>query len=241
VHDTGQGPWTWLQAGLWPALPVSLKRALRPVARRMGSGIGLTGRPSWLRLPLERPGEPERPRGGLFAVEDLVRSLTGGLHNFFLEAGERAGAEALIEARHPLLDVRLTEFVLAIPEEQRRRGPILKFVLRKALERELPEILATRTTKGDFAHCVWDALEQLGGESFFRSLAIAEEGWVDGDRVRALYRRMQDDVPRGPDYYGRHIPELWMITAVEIWHRSAFGGIMAPAWTSTTGRPVAKT
>jgi asparagine synthetase B (glutamine-hydrolysing) len=195
----------------------------------MGSRAGLTGRPSWLRLPLERRREPEHPRGGLFAVEDLVRSLTGGLHSFFLEGGERAGAEAFIEARHPLLDVRLTEFVLAIPEEQRRRGPILKFVLRKALEPELPEILARRTTKGDFAHCVWDAFEGLGGASFFRSLAIADEGWVDGDRVLALYQRMRDDVPRGPDCYGRHIPELWMIAAVEIWYRSAFGGIMAPA------------
>ena len=240
VHDTGQGTWAWLQAGVWPALPLPLKRALRPAARRMGSRVGLTGGPAWLRLPLEQPREPERPRGGLFAVEDLVRSLTGGLHSFFLETGERASAEASIEARHPLLDVRLTEFVLAIPEEQRQRGPILKYVLRKALEPELPDILATRTTKGDFAHCVWDALEQLGGEHFFRSLAIADEGWVDGERVLALYRRMRDDVPRGPDHYGRHIPELWMIAAVDVWHRSAFGGIMAPAWTSTQRLPVAE-
>ena len=241
AHDTGQGSWAWLQAGLWPALPLPMKRALRPLARSVGSRAGLMRHPSWLRLPLEPAHEPERPRGGLFAVEDLVRSLTGGLHNFFLEAGERAGAEALVEARHPLLDVRLTEFVLAIPEEQRRRGPILKFVLRKALERELPPALATRTTKGDFAHCVWTAVEGLGGEAFFRSLTIADAGWVDGERVLDLYRRMRDDVPRGPEQYGRHIPEIWMIVAVELWHRSAFGGIMTGAMDDRAARPAPDT
>jgi asparagine synthase (glutamine-hydrolysing) len=228
AHDTGRGSLAWLQAGLWPALPVPVKRAVRPAARWAASRMGVVHQPRWLRLPLEREPMPERPRGGSFAVEELVRSLTGGLHSFFLEGSERAGAEALLELRHPLLDVRLTEFVLAIPEEQRRRGPILKFVLRHALRDELPPILASRTTKGDFAHCVWDALETLGGERFFTSLAIADAGWVDGAAVLDLYRRMRDDVPRGPEHYGRHVPEIWMITAIELWFRA----IMEPSWTT---------
>ena len=131
----------------------------------MAARAGMARRPSWLRLPVEAERFPEAPRGGSFAVEDLVRSLTGGLHSFFLDGSARAAAEAGMELRHPLLDVRLTEFVLAIPEEQRRRGPILKYVLRRALKNELPDVVATRTTKGDFAHCVWEALESVGGET----------------------------------------------------------------------------
>ena len=228
AHDTGRGSLAWLQAGVWPALPVPVKRTVRPLARWAASRIGLLHQPRWLRLSLEREPMPDTPRGGSFAVEELVRSVTGGLHSFFLEGSERAGAEALLELRHPLLDVRLTEFVLAIPEEQRRRGPILKFVLRHALRHELPPILANRTTKGDFAHCVWDALQALGGEPFFRSLAIADAGWVDGRGVLDLYRQMRDDVPRGPQHYGRHVPEIWMITAIELWFRA----IMEPSWTT---------
>jgi hypothetical protein len=48
---------------------------------------------------------------------------------------------------------------------------------------------------------------------------------------------MRDDVPRGPAYYGRHIPEIWMIIAVELWHRSAIGGIMTAAMDDRATRP----
>ena len=230
AHDTGRGSLAWLQAGLWPALPLAAKRTLRPGARWAAARLGMLRQPRWLRLPVERGDDPDTPRGGSFAVEELVRSLTSGLHSFFLEGSERAGAEAYLELRHPLLDVRLMDFVLSIPEDQRRRGPILKFVLRRALRDELPPMLAARTTKGDFAHCVWDAVEGLGGERFFGSLAIADAGWVDAGEVVKLYRTMRDEVPRGPDHYGRHVPEIWMVAALELWFRA----IMDTAWTTAT-------
>jgi asparagine synthase (glutamine-hydrolysing) len=229
AHDTGRGPLALLQAGVWPALPLPVKRALRPIARIAASRVGVRSQPAWLRLPLERPEHPLAPRGGSFALEELIRSLTSGLHSFFLEGSERAGAEALLELRHPLLDVRLMEFVLSIPEDQRRRGPILKFILRQALKDELPPLLAARTTKGDFAHCVWEAIEALGGETFYRNLAIADAGWVDGEHTLRLYKQMRDDLPLGNERYGRHIPEIWMLTAIELWFRA----IMEPSWTTS--------
>ena len=228
AEATGASGVAWLQAAIWPALPVPVKRGLRPLARWAAPRVGIRRRPGWLRLPVPEAEYPEQPRGGSFAIEELVRSLTGGMHSFVLEGSERAAAEAGVELRHPLLDVRLTEFGLAIPEEQRRRGPILKFVLRHALRDELPAVLATRRTKGDFAHCVWDAMQRLGGERFYSALQIADAGWVDGGAVRELYRRMRADVPRGPAHYGLHIPELWMITTIELWFRAAFGAGRLP-------------
>ena len=229
ADDTGRGPLALIQAGVWPALPIGVKRLLRPIAVRAATRLGIVTRPPWLRLPLEKDDQPERPRGGSFAVEDLIRGLTGGFHSYVLEGSERAAAEAGVELRHPLLDVRLTEFVIGLPEEQRRRGPILKFVLRRALRDELPPLVANRTTKGDFAHAVWDAVESLGGERFYRSLAIADAGWVDGRAALGIYRQMRDDLPLGHRVYGRHVPEIWMITALELWFRAAFAGARAAA------------
>jgi asparagine synthetase B (glutamine-hydrolysing) len=222
AEATGRGPHALIQAGVWPALPVPVKRVLRPIAVRAGAQVGIVSQPSWLKLPLDHERFPERPRGGSFAVEDIIRGLTGGFHSYVLEGSERAAAEAGVELRHPLLDVRLTEFVIALPEEQRRRGPMLKFVLRQALRDELPPLVANRTTKGDFSHLVWEAIESLGGEAFYRSLAIADAGWVDGDAAVGIYRQMRDDLPKGHRAFGWHVPDIWMMTAVELWFRAAF-------------------
>jgi asparagine synthase (glutamine-hydrolysing) len=229
ADDTGRGPFALIQAGAWPALPVPVKRLLRPVAVRAGARLGAVRQPAWLRLPVEKEVYPEQPRAGSFAVEDLVRALTGGFHSYVLEGSERVAAEAGIELRHPLLDVRLTEFVLSLPEEQRRRGPLLKFVLRHALRRELPPEVATRTTKGDFSHSVWEAIESLGGEAFYRSLAIADAGWIDGAAALRIYQQMRDDLPRGHKAFGAHVPDIWMITAIELWFRAAFAPARAAA------------
>ena len=70
--------------------------------------------------------------------------------------------------------------------------------------------------------------EAVGGEHFFERLAIADAGWVDGAIVAGKYRTMRSQYPQGHDVYGDHVPALWMITAVELWFRAAFGAYNAP-------------
>lgn len=220
ADDTGRSRFGLLQAGVWPLLPAALKRCLRPLARRM---VGIEEQPPWLRIPRAPDVFPDAPRGGSYATEEVTRLLGGGMHSFFLETAERAAAFAGIELRHPLLDVRLVEFALDIPDDQRKRGPHTKFVLRAALGDDLAEPVRTRRTKGDFAHAVVEAIESLGGERFYSRLSIAEAGWVRGDLVARRYRQMRAAYGAGPDAYGAYVPELWMIAAVELWFRSAVG------------------
>jgi asparagine synthase (glutamine-hydrolysing) len=211
-----------IQAGLWPLLPLPVKRILRPVARRV-AGVG--GGPPWLRLPrAPRPPLPGRPRGGSFATEDVTRGLGSGLHSLFLEAGERALAELPLEPRDPLLDVRLVEFALSIPEEQRRRGPVLKFVLRNALGQDLPPSVARRRTKGSFGYVIVEALEALGGARFFAAARIAEAGWVDGGVLAAAYEITRQRFAAGDPRYSVDVPRLWIAGAIELWFGAVFGG-----------------
>jgi asparagine synthase (glutamine-hydrolysing) len=221
ADDTGRSALGLLQAGVWPLLPPAIKSALRPLARRV---VHTGGEPPWLRIP-GTPAEahPARPRGGSFATEDVTRLLGSGMHAFFVECAERAAAHAGIELRHPFLDTRLVEFGLGIPDDQRRRGRYTKYVLRQALGDDLAAPVRARRTKADFSHAVREAIESLGGEHFYASLHIAEAGWVDGDVVAAKYRTMRDQYPQGSAVYGDHVPSLWMIAAVELWFRSAFG------------------
>jgi asparagine synthase (glutamine-hydrolysing) len=190
--------------------------------------VSYTDRPEWLRID-RTPDEayPERPRGGSFATEDVTRQLGCGMHTFFVECAERYASQAGIELRHPLLDKRLVEFALDIPDDQRKRARFTKFILRQALGDDLPDLVRMRRTKGDFAHAVVEAIEAVGGEQFFGRLAIAELGWVDGALVAGKYRTMRSQYPQGHAVYGDHVPALWMITAVELWFRAAFGAYNA--------------
>ena len=217
---TSMSPAGLLQRSVWPLLPRGVKHALRPFARRMS---GHTDRPSWLRLPYARPTVPHEPWGGSVALEEIQRHLFGGLHALFLEAGERMLAAVPLESRDPLLDIRLIEFALAVPEQQRRRGPIGKFVLRNALGADLAPSVARRRTKGAFGHLVADALEALGGARFYSSLGIADAGWVDGAAAASLYRQMRDSRQRGDARFGDDVPALWGIAAMELWFDAVVG------------------
>ena len=223
--DTGRTPLGLLQHGVWPLLPRAMKDALRPLARR---AVSYTDHPEW--LCVERtPGDgfPDTPRGGSFATEEITRCLGCGMHAFFVECAERYAAQMGIELRHPLLDKRLVEFALDIPDDQRKRGRFTKFILREALGGDLAEPVRLRRNKGDFAHAVAQAIESVGGESFFDNLQIAEAGWVRGDMLSEKYKTMRRQYPLGPDVYGDHVPALWMVTAVELWFRAAFGAYNA--------------
>jgi len=223
--ETGRSAVGLLHHGVWPLLPATVKDRLRPFARRV---VSYTDRPEWLCID-RTPDEvmPKTPRGGSFATEDVTRQLGCGMHGFFVECAERYAAQAGIELRHPLLDKRLVQFALDIPDNQRKRGRFTKFILRQALGEDLAEPVRLRRTKGDFSHAVAQAIESLGGEQFFERLQIADAGWVRGDMVADKYRTMRRQYPLGSEVYGDHVPALWMITAVELWFRSAFGAYNA--------------
>lgn len=216
--DTGQGARGLLQAGIWPLLPRRCKSLLRPMARRV---YGVKDQPEWLRIRRVLPEYPAAPRGGSHATEEMTRGLGSGMHAFFLDSHERAAAESGIELRNPLLDRRLIEFALNIPDEQRKRGAYTKYVLRRAVSPHLADAVSRRRSKAGFSHTAIETFEALGGERWFATLRIAEAGWVDPGPICHDYLSMRARFLEGraPTI---HLPSLWMITAVELWFRAAF-------------------
>src|SRR5262249_58126683 len=87
----------------------------------------------WLRLPLgERDAVLCPPRGVPIASWAVAGELNRGWTSFFVEGFERDAVEWQLEPRHPLLDPALVSFALSLPEEQRRRGRVTEYVLRRA-------------------------------------------------------------------------------------------------------------
>ena len=140
------------------------------------------------------------------------------------EGGERASAEAGIEDRHPFLDRRLVEFTAALPDEQRWQRGQVKYILRQAMAGLLPASVRLRNDKADFSGLFVDAIETLGGESFFTDLELTRRAWLDADEVVALYRRMHSRVGGGWAAYSDDAWSLWAIAGLEIWVRSMLEG-----------------
>ncbi len=230
--DIDWRPSSLVVEGLWPITPAWLRRAISPWARRWR---GDRGYPAWIRPALaEAVGLEERLRpphlattGGPRAVQEIRREYTSGWPHYFLESAETSGAEWRFEERYPLYDRRIIDFALAIPDDQRWRGRLTRYVFRHAMREYLPVSVLERETKADFSHHVVTALRALGGRRRFEELAVAEAGWVDQAEVLRLYDEMEDQLAKGEDDYD--IFTLWFVAGVELWLRDLSGPTSGPA------------
>ncbi len=136
---------------------------------------------------------------------------------------ERGGLQHGIEERHPFTDRRLVELCLALPESQRWRGRTLKWVEREAMSGLVPESVRMKTDQPELSFLHMDALAAAGGEHAFDRLRLAEQGWVDAPRARALYRRAAELYARRDPRYAELVGPLWTIHGLELWLQAAMG------------------
>ena len=218
----------FIQFGLWPLLPSGLRALASPVIRR-ATGDGATAfawiderfsrrtdLPARLRDPYER-------RSSSSARDAIIRgSFERSGKELYRETAEREATELGIDERHPFLDRRVVEFGLRLPDDQRWRGDLTRFVVRKAFEEWLPPSIRTRRSSGEGAARVVSALAAMGSAHMVERLAIAECGWVDGEAIRELHRRMVTAAAAGDPAYIAPAQVLWMVCGTERWFRATY-------------------
>ncbi|MCC7146389.1 MAG: asparagine synthase (glutamine-hydrolyzing) [Phycisphaeraceae bacterium] len=124
-----------------------------------------------------------------------------------------------LEARSPLVDHQLVEFMASMPSQLKIRGRTLKYVLRKLAEKYLPAQIINRPKQGFmfpvaywFRHELGDFLEQSLQHS-----SLVRQGLWRGERIKQLiaeHRGSRVD----------HHVRLWMLLNVELWHRMYIDG-----------------
>ena len=207
-------PEFFLRHALWPLLPP----ALRKIGRRLRNQpvvpdfinpafahrIGLSDR---------LQSEPRRPAGMTFGQFALYESFTSGWVAHGVDIFDRSTARFGVEERHPFHDRRLYEFLMAIPDDQRARDFRRKYILRNAMRGLVPDSVLARRDKADFSILFIQALERMGGEQFFDSMALESAGWIDRAKFQRTYRH------RSEHYLDANIWPLWTAFALELWYR----------------------
>ena len=125
-------------------------------------------------------------RTGLDAAQyaDLKFWLPGDI----LTKVDRTSMAVSLEAREPLLDHRLVEFAAGLPDGLRVKRGQGKWLLKKAMERYLPDDILYRPKQGFVTPIAEWFRGPLAGHarSISRSATLARTGWFDNARLAAI-------------------------------------------------------
>lgn len=217
--------------GMWPLLPRSLRRRIAPMARLL---VGQRIVPQWIqpdfarRVNLADRLRPQRPmpRSLSASRDDIIRSgYELGWKCLGREVAEREAAEHGIDERHPFLDRRIVEFALRIPDDQRWRGTLTRYVVRRALHDRLPPSLRYRSSSGSGSARVFTAARALSAVAFAPPMLAAEEaGWITPAAARSLRERVCHLSAGRATGRVTDAHALGAICASELWFREAYSG-----------------
>jgi asparagine synthase (glutamine-hydrolysing) len=158
--------------------------------------------------PFRAPGNASDPLDRALAV-DVARSLPDQL----LYKMDIATMASSLEARAPLLDYRLVEWVARLPRDFKQHGTQRKRLLRDALARHISPELFKRPKMGFTAPIpAWlrGELSEFTSDTLL-SDASRQRGIVDPRSVESLIQRHRD----GED----HTRGLWTLLMLELWHQ----------------------
>ncbi len=180
--------------------PAMRRRLFTDAARR-----ALSGHVAEERYWRAMEGAPAREALDRAQYADLKIWLPGDI----LTKVDRMSMAVSLEAREPLLDHRLIEFAASIPADMRVRGGTGKWLMKKAMERYLPEDILYRPKMGFvtpisqwFRTRLADEARALAGAS-----SLAQTGWVDMKQVDRIVTQHQS----GKHDHGRLIWQLMML------------------------------
>ena len=150
-------------------------------------------------------GAPARSGLDRAQYADLKFWLPGDI----LTKVDRTSMAVSLEAREPLLDHRLIEFAASLPEGLRLKRGQGKWLLKKTMQRYLPEEILYRPKQGFVTPISQWLRGPLAGSAraIGSSAALARTGWFDGNTLSA----MAEAHISGRSDHGRMLWQLLML------------------------------
>ena len=119
----------------------------------------------------------------------FIRLMEPWLANVF-ELNDRYSSYHHVENRYPFLDRRIVEFALAIPEYERSRKKITKYILRMAGKYLLPQNVVERSDKAEFSSVFLDPMRNSGNAKTlkFKNISQIDDGFNENMLVENYYQ-----------------------------------------------------
>ncbi|WP_299648858.1 asparagine synthase (glutamine-hydrolyzing) [uncultured Tateyamaria sp.] len=156
------------------------------------------------------------PQGALSDIERMMQlDMLTYMVDDILAKVDRATMAVALESRAPLLDHRVVEFALGLPEDQKLRGDATKWALRQVLYRHVPKDLIERPKMGfEVPIGLWlrDSLKDWAAALLDRT-RLNREGYFDADLIDKLWQQHLS----GRFNWG---PQLWNVLMVQAWLES---------------------
>jgi len=198
----------------------ALWSALSPSVRRLGRTIARRDNPAWL-LPrvarLRRPPQESGVRFETAMAAAVWRALTAPTLAFALEKLDAEAARLGVEPRHPYLDRRVVECVLAIPPEVVVRHGYRKQLIQRALGGRLP--LRARESAAEYVPSLAGAPALRNETEHVERLLFRGDARVFDYVDRAAVARMRDAHRTDGGCYGARLTSFVML---EHWLRATF-------------------
>jgi len=143
---------------------------------------------------------------------ELYLDLNTYLADDIMVKVDRMSMAASLEAREPLLDHKLVEFVFGLPGELKLRGLATKWIFKKTMERLLPRENIYRPKEGfsiPIKHWLRRELRDLMLD-YLNEKRIKEEGYFQFDSIKAMI----DSHLNGRKNFSH---QLWALLVFEIW------------------------
>ena len=127
---------------------------------------------------------------------------------------DRASMAVSLEARSPLLDKRIFEFVWRVPHRMKIKDGKGKMLLRNTLKRYVPDHLFERPKQG-FTMPVGEWLRgdlKEWAEDLLDEKAMHEDGLLNAAAIRKIWNSHQKG-------QGNHAQSLWHVLMFQAWHK----------------------
>jgi asparagine synthase (glutamine-hydrolysing) len=152
------------------------------------------------------------------SVDPLDRALYVDVKTYLVDdimtKVDRMSMAVSLEAREPLLDHRLLEFVAKVPTTLKLKNGQSKYLLRRLLQRRVPAVIVNRPKHGfeaPIGEWLRGPLAPMAFELLFDG-RLRDRGIFDARTVAALWQEHRD---RRCDH--RH--RLWSLVMLELWFR----------------------